>query len=426
MCGIVGIASREASFEPTLAVAMRDTLAHRGPDDAGLWSTPNGSVWLGQRRLSILDLSEAGHQPMSDIEGRCTVTFNGEIYNYRELRTTLEQIGHRFRTRTDTEVLLVAYRQWGDACLERFNGMFAFAIHDRDRKRLFLARDRAGEKPLFYWHGGGRFAFASELKALLAPSRLPAAMSRHRRFELLSGSWLRALGENCILAGIRKLEPAHSLAYDLETEHVDVRRYWRLPQSDRSTNVGETELIDELETRLLESVRLRLHADVPVGVLLSGGIDSSLVTAMAARSHPNVKTFTITFPGDAFDESQFAREVAEALGTQHSELAAQPANADLLPLLAAQYDEPIADSSMVPTYLVAKMIREHATVALGGDGGDELFGGYQHYGWVAQQAQMRRIVPSAIRRAMSFAGQTMIPPVHARPRWPLGGGGEYW
>jgi asparagine synthase (glutamine-hydrolysing) len=405
MCGILGVASR-AAFDPGLAEAMRDTLRHRGPDDAGLWSAPGGAVWLGQRRLSILDLTAAGHQPMTDAAGRLTVTYNGEIYNWCELKHELSQLGHRFRSGTDTEVLLESYRRWGEACVERFNGMFAFAIYDHDRRRLFLARDRAGEKPLFYWHEPGRFAFASELKALFAHPGCP------RRLDLDALNAYLALGyvpgTACIVAGVKKLAPGHLLAYDLATETLTERAYWHLPIPD-GRDAGDDALLDELAALLDDSVRLRLRADVPVGIMLSGGIDSSLVTAMAAR-HQTVKTFTIAFPGQGeYDESAHARAVAAALGTEHVELPALPATVDLLPMLAAQYDEPFADSSMVPTYLVSKLIREHATVALGGDGGDELFAGYPHYRWLERHAQLRRLVPSALRRGMARAAGSLLP-----------------
>jgi asparagine synthase (glutamine-hydrolysing) len=409
MCGIVGIASRAPLDEGGLIAEMRDRMTHRGPDDAGVWSSDDRCVWLAQRRLSILDLSAAGRQPMSDPSGRYWVTFNGEIYNYREIRSELERAGHRFRSGTDTEVLLSAYVEWGESCVERFNGMFAFGLYDSVRRRIVLARDRAGEKPLFYWHQGGHFAFASELKALLADERCPRRVDPVALNAYLAYGYVP--GGMCMLQGVSKLPPATLLTYDLVGETVSQRAYWTLP-APRATNATVDDLVDELEGLLADSVRLRLHADVTVGVMLSGGVDSSLVAAMAARATRKVKTFTISFPGDArHDEAKFARVVADHFGTEHVELPAEETTVGLLPQLAAQFDEPIADSSMVPTYLVSKLIQKHATVALGGDGGDELFAGYPHYNWVRRHHELRRVLPSPVRWAVGqFAARA----------WPVG------
>jgi asparagine synthase (glutamine-hydrolysing) len=409
MCGIVGITSAAGRIESDTVTRMRDTLRHRGPDDEGLWSAPDHSVVLGHRRLSIIDLSPGGHQPMSNGSGDCQIVFNGEIYNYREIRDELCRLGHRFHSASDTEVLLESYAEWGTGCLEHLNGMFAFALYDGATRRLFAARDRAGEKPFFYRHANGRFAFASELKALLADPDCP------RTLDVSALEFYLAFGyvpfDRCILSGLHKLPQGHALTYDLETDTLQTWAYWTLPEPTCEA-IGDTNLlVDELERLLLDSVRMRLIADVPVGVMLSGGIDSSLVTAMAARvSSRRVKTFTISFPGHGeYDEAPFARAVAAHFGTDHVELVAQPATVDLLPQLARQYDEPMADSSMVPTFLVAQLIRREATVALGGDGGDELFGGYPHYSWVQTQATARTLLPRVLRRALWKPAQHLIP-----------------
>lgn len=416
MCGICGVASKDSrpEIEETLVRAMADSMLHRGPDDAGSWASNDRRVALGHRRLSIIDLSPAGHQPMGDAKGDLWVTFNGEIYNFLELRMELEQLGHRFSSQSDTEVLLAAYRQWDLDAVRRLNGMFAFAVYDRSRERLVLARDRAGEKPLFYHHANGRFAFASELKALVKLPGFdlridPAALNSFLAFGYIPWS-------SCILRGVRKLPQGSMLVYDLRRDATDVHPYWTLPPPVNGHPASDDDLIAELETLLLDSVRLRLIADVPVGIMLSGGVDSSLVTAMAARvSSAPVRTFNISFPGyGTFDEAPFARLVAQHFGARHTELAAEAANVDLLPLLARQYDEPMADSSMVPTYLVSRLIRKEATVALGGDGGDELFGGYHHYEWVRRQDIVRRALPSALRQAVSAFGHRL--PVGMRGR----------
>lgn len=409
MCGIVGYASADRPLSGADLLRMRDTLRHRGPDDEGIWRSREGRVGLGHRRLAIIDLSPAGRQPMSDASGRLQIVFNGEIYNYRELRQELERSGRRFRTASDTEVILESYLEWGDACLTHLNGMFAFALYDASERRLLVARDRAGEKPLFYRVYDNTLAFASELKALLVDPSCPRTLDVEALDFYLAFGYVP--GQRCLLRGIRKLPQGHALAFDLSSGTARTWRYWELPRADGHVVETEDELVAEFERLLLDSVRLRLLADVPVGVMLSGGIDSSLVAAMAARaSSARVKTFTISFPGyGSFDEAPYARQVATHFDTDHVELAAEPATVDLLPELARQYDEPIADSSMVPTYLVSRLIRREATVALGGDGGDELFGGYWQHTWVQQHARMGTWIPGPARRLARAAVTRLVP-----------------
>ena len=409
MCGIVGLASQDHSVDRELLRAMAACLRHRGPDGEGDWRSPDGCVGLAHRRLAIIDLSPAGSQPMSDAAGQLCIIFNGEIYNYLELRRELEAKGHFFRTASDTEVILEAYRAWGTDCLSRLNGMFAFGLFDSQARRLFLARDRAGEKPLFYRHTPGRLVFASELKALMADPTFP------RRLDLESLDFYLAYGyvpgERCILQGVHKLGPAQALIYEPDSDHLAAWRYWDLPDPapERSTSLNEWR--EELDGLLEDAVRLRLIADVPVGILLSGGLDSSLVTAMAARASVKpVKTFTISFPGHgALDEGPYARLVAEHFGTDHLEMAAEPASVALLPELARQYDEPLADHALVPTYLVSRLIRPQAKVALGGDGGDELFGGYPHYSFLLRHQRWRRAIPGAVRTLVGRGAGRFLP-----------------
>ena len=410
MCGIVGTASQNIKVDEKLLSIMRDTMCHRGPDDAGLWFDPKGGVGLAHRRLSIIDLSQAGHQPMTDIKDQFCIVFNGEIYNYRRLRDKLISMGFHFQTNSDTEIILQAYQAWGENCLERLNGMFAFALYDKSKKRLFIARDRTGQKPLFYYQSNGRLVFASELKALMADPAFPRELDLEALNFYLAYGYIP--GNMCILKGIYKLPPGHMMTYDVETDRLVIRQYWRLP-TFKETNVTDiSELASRFQELLKDSVRLRLIADVPVGILLSGGIDSSLVTAMAVEvaSRP-VKTFTISFPGhDKYDERPYARLVASHFGTDHTELEMEPTSIDVLSDLANQYDEPIADSSMVPTYLISRLIRQHATVALGGDGGDELFGGYPHHCWVQHQNRLRYLTPHPLRPLMYKAAGKLIPP----------------
>lgn len=391
MCGVIGYLDAACPIAPELFERMRDTMLHRGPDGAGAWLAPDRRVALGHRRLAIVDLTPSGHQPMLSDDARYIITFNGEIYNHHQLRDELRACGAQFRGSSDTEVLLHAYRQWGPECLSRLAGMFAFAIYDTRQRRLFAARDRAGEKPFFYRHDGKRLLFASELKALLAHPDLPRRIAPDGLNHYLAYGYVPR--DKCILDGYAKLAAGHQLDFSLDSGELKISPYWQLPLYAPADGATPNELLDEFQKLLNESVAQQLMADVPVGILLSGGLDSSLVAATAMRvSSTPVKTFTISFPGHAaFDESGFARQVANWLGTRHTELAAEPDTIDILPQLAAQYDEPISDSSMLPTYLVSRLVRQHCTVALGGDGGDELFGGYKYYPWLVKLKLLRKL-----------------------------------
>ena len=386
-------------------------MSHRGPDDAGEWWSDDGCVGLGHRRLAIIDLSPAGHQPMQDVSGQLSIVFNGELYNFPDLRTELAGRGHCFRSRSDTEVILAAYREWGTDCLSRLNGMFAFAIYDGRTRQLFMARDRAGEKPLFYALANGILRFASELKGLLVESTLPRRIDREALDCYLAMGFVP--GGGCILRDIKKLPPAHALLFDLKGGQSRLWRYWELPKFDPGAadgQVDETALLDELEALLADAVRRQLIADVPVGVMLSGGVDSSLIVAMAVRAAPDVKTFTIRFPGySRYDETDHARLIARHFGTEHVELEATESSVDLLPLLARQFDEPLVDSSMIPTYLVSRLVRRHCTVALGGDGGDELFGGYEHHSRLLWMWQRLGHIPRCLRLPVAKVAEALLP-----------------
>lgn len=408
MCGIIGIASQTLIVDRSWLSAGRDAIAHRGPDDAGEWWSNDNRVGLGHRRLAIIDLSPAGHQPMCDALDELCIVFNGEIYNYHDLQRELLGKDHHFRSQSDTEVLLAAYREWGTECLSHLNGMFAFALYDKRRKRLFMARDRAGEKPLFYRIDHGELRFASELKGLLVDPKFS------RQIDVAALDCYLAMGfvpgGRCIVQGVNKLPPGHALTFNLDTLKTTRWCYWKLPEPDIQGQPNETALIDELEELLEDAVRLQLAADVPVGILLSGGVDSSLVTAMAVRAASQVKTFTIRFPGyGKYDETEHARLIARHFGTEHIELESAESTVDLLQMLARELDEPVADSSVIPTYLVSRMIREYCTVALGGDGGDELFGGYVHYNRLLWRQQKLGWVPHSLRRLVATAAGDLLP-----------------
>lgn len=411
MCGLVGIASVFTEHDRKWLSVSRDTLAHRGPDGKGEWWSSDGRVGLAHRRLSILDLSHLGQQPMHLVGRGLSVVFNGEIYNYSELRHQLKELGHGFYSNSDTEVLLVAYAQWGVECLARLNGMFAFALYDEPRQEIFLARDRAGEKPLFYQINNKKLFFASELKALLAHPQMPRLIDPEGLDCYLAMGFVP--GDRCILEGYQKLPPAHAMRFDLRKGESKVWRYWELPQFD-VVAVGsrneEDGLLDELEALLEDAVGRQMVADVPVGILLSGGLDSSLITAMAVRHSSKVRTFSIGFPGHGkLDETHHARLIAEYFGTKHTELIAEPTSADLLPALACQFDEPMVDSSMIPTWLVSRLVRQHCKVALGGDGGDELFGGYAHYSRLLWMQKRIALLPGSVRRGLASKAEQFLP-----------------
>jgi len=364
---------------------------------------------------------------MQDSSGTLCITFNGEIYNYGDLRRELESRGHYFRTASDTEVILEAYREWGVDFLSHLNGMFALGLYDHGAQRLLLARDRAGEKPLFYILSNGTLRFASELKALMAD---PTFI---RRIDLQALDCYLAFGyvpgNRCILQDVNKLPPAHVLIFDLNSGQAKVWRYWQLPEfrMTQYTNgeVDEAALLHELEFLLEDAVRRQLISDVPLGVLLSGGVDSSLITAMAVRAAPKVKTFTIRFPGYGnYDETEHARLIARHFATEHVELKAAESTVDLLPALARQFDEPMVDSSMIPTFLVSQLIRQHCTVALGGDGGDELFGGYGHYNRLLWLNEKLSWIPYPFRRGIAGMSTAALPLGFKGRNWIQGLGGE--
>lgn len=410
MCGIVGLLSREPATGLVSLAAGRDTISHRGPDDAGEWWSADRRVGLAHRRLSIIDLSHSAHQPMQAAGGDLTIVFNGEIYNFRDLRGELEGKGHLFRTTSDTEVILAAYLEWGLDCLSHFNGAFAFALFDARKQRLFMARDRAGEKPLFYSLVNGTIRFASELKALMADPAFSRKINEESLDCYLAMGY--APGDRCILRDVKKLPPAHAMVFHLGKGEFRTWCYWKIPDFAPigSAAASESELIPELESLLEDSVRHQMVADVPVGILLSGGVDSSLITAMAARATPKARTFTVRFPGyGSYDETEHARLIARHFGTEHTELDVSEISVDLLPRLAGQFDEPIVDSSMIPTFLVSQLIRSHCKVALGGDGGDELFGGYTHYSRLLKIQPWLKHIPAGPRALAARSAESWLP-----------------
>jgi len=409
MCGIAGLACVDGASRSEelrgVAAAMAGTLEHRGPDDVGVWASDAGNVALSHRRLSIIDLSKLGHNPMSWGRGNLWITFNGEIYNFPELRRELESAGCQFQSRTDTEVILAAYERWGVDCVQRFVGMFAIALWDVRRRRLWLVRDRLGKKPLYYARVDGRLLFASELKALLAYPSFPRRIDDEAvRLYLEYGYVPSPL---TIYEDARKLPPGHYLV--LEGGQVTVTRYWDPVRfAVEGSSIGAEEAERVLEERLSLAVRQRMIADVPLGAFLSGGVDSSVIVAlMREHTRAPVRTFTIRFENPEFNEADHAAAVARHLGTEHHEQTCTEAQMlAVVDQLPDMYDEPFADSSPVPTYLVSRIARERVTVALSGDGGDELFFGYPRYRHHASAAALLAL-PKPIRRGAAIAADRL-------------------
>ncbi len=424
MCGIAGAAWTAGSppFDISVLEQMTTVLAHRGPDDAGYYHSiyapglpgrclPCGTVpnvdqphapgaALGHRRLSIIDLA-GGHQPLANEDGTVWIAFNGEIYNYRELQQTLERQGHRFRTSSDTETIVHLYEEHGPACVRLLRGMFAFAIWDDRARQLFLARDRLGKKPLVYRLEAQRLLFASELKALLQVPGIPRELNPFAVNDYLTYQYVPH--PHSILKGFNKLAPAHWAVY--RDGSLRIERYWApayaKPPTAGGSEMSQSQGRKKLRESLTEAVRLRMRSDVPLGAFLSGGVDSTIIAGLMQQlSDRPVKTFSIGFPIKAFDERSFARLAAEHLKTEHHELVVDPSALQILPKLIWQYDEPFSDSSAIPMLYLSEMTRQHVTVALSGDGGDELFAGYDRYRAV-QMAQTFDLLPRFLQKVIA-------------------------
>ncbi len=428
MCGICG----EIDFNKGVTVEpirrMCEVLTYRGPDDQGMVFIKGNQylevkdssefipdenafeVALGHRRLSIIDLSIDAHQPMCNENGKIWIVFNGEIYNFQEIRNGLEKKGHRFKSRSDTEVILHAYEESGVECLNHLRGMFGFAIWDSNLQRLFIARDRLGKKPLVYFCHNGHFAFASEIKALLQVPEIERKVSANAIHHYLTYQYVPS--PDTIFEGIKKLRPAHYLLYD-RNGNIRIERYWELKfNPNHQTYTDAQELRDRIQTELEESVKLRLISDVPLGAFLSGGVDSSLIVGIMAKfSEKPVKTFSIGFEEKDFDELSYARLVSNHFATEHHEFVVKPDAIEILPKLVWHYNEPFADSSTIPTYYVAKMTKDYVKVVLTGDAGDENFAGYHRYlrsKWVALFSK----IPERMRRDILPPFLRMVAGVH--------------
>jgi len=418
VCGLAGIVdSRGRPVDLELLKSMASKMVHRGPNDEGFYRNsralgePQGEVSAGFafRRLSIIDL-EGGHQPMANEDNTCFLILNGEIYNFRQLRAELESLGHRFSTRSDAETVLHAYESFGErGMLERLRGMFAFAIWDEKRQALILARDRVGKKPLVYCEREGRLAFASELASLVEDRRIDREIDWVGVYHYLT--YMCVPAPLTAFKGVRKLPPAHYLVY--RAGKIDIERYWKLSYSPK-VRLSHEEACEAIREKLLEAVRLRLVSDVPLGAFLSGGIDSSaVVAAMSKVSNSTVKTFSIGFTDKKFNELPFAKIIARKYGTEHREFIVEPKALEVLPMLVERYGEPYADSSAIPTYYLAKMTKEHVTVALNGDGGDESFTGYRRH-YANRLADIFHSLPHPARLALRSCLKTLSPRAYER------------
>jgi len=417
MCGIAGVFDTRSRGEigSTLIERMNEVQWHRGPDDGGVHVEPG--IGLGHRRLAIIDLSPAGHQPLFNEAGTVGVVYNGEIYNFLELREELAALGYRFRSRCDTEVIVHAWSAWGPRCVDRFRGMFAFALWDRDAQTLFLARDRLGIKPLHYaLLPDGQLVFASELKAVMVHPGVSREVDTQAVEDYFAFGYVP--DPRSIFRAVRKLAPGHRLTVVRGRPVPEPEAYWRLDFDGAFHAGGEDELGEELIRRLREAVEIRRIADVPLGAFLSGGVDSSAVVAMMADAgREPVLTSSISFGDPAYDEARYARQVAERYGTDHSVREVSPDDFGLVDRLAEIYDEPFADSSAMPTYRVCELARARVTVALSGDGGDEAFAGYRRYRWHAREEAVRRLLPAALRQPVFGTLGTLYPKLNRAPRY---------
>lgn len=422
MCGFVGVFNSMA-LTPSEELWISEALSlikYRGPDDVGHWTGMNQQVILGHQRLAVIDLTNGGHQPMHSQDLKLHLVFNGEIYNYMELREELESKGFEFSSESDTEVLLNTYLAWGEKCVNHLNGQFSFAIFDENREQLFLARDRAGEKPMYFAQlANSSIIFGSELKTLVHHPEISSEIDIENLREFLTRGQSR--GDQSILKGVQKLLPAHTAVFNLRNNQVLISRYWTPQYIEAPSQKSDIKYLSaKLEVLLTQAVERQFVSDVPVGVLLSGGLDSSIITAIAQKTRGSIQTFTAVFSeAQELNEAVHAKRIADYFNTVHHEIEILKPSLDVLEFLGSNFDEPIFDPSVIPTYLLSKEIKKFCTVALGGDGADELFGGYKHYSRALQTLKVHKTLPRGLRKMLSISGSRLIPlgkPGHARFR----------
>jgi len=413
MCGIFGISLVDTLVSKKLFAESLDLIYHRVPDMTGIRHDESQNIAFGHKRLSIIDLSDLGSQPMSTPNSSYQIIFNGEIYNFKEIRNDLEKLNYSFISQTDTEVLLNSYAEWGPDCVKRFKGMFAFAIFDQKKKTIFLCRDRAGEKPLYYSIHDGNLFFCSEIKPILNFEKKLNIIDSEAFSYLFDHGFTQR--DKSIFKNIYKLKAGHSLTFNIQDRGYEIHNYWSLPNKINEccvnkSQVSESDLVPALENHIEQAVKSQLDADVPIGIMLSGGLDSSLITAFASRFKEKINTFTVSFSGHGvFDETSHAKLIANAFNTNHHELEARAINPEIIEDLTYYYDDPMFDSSMIPTYLVSAAISKNFKVALSGDGGDELFGGYNHYSKLARLKKFSTFMPYFFRQSLNNLSQNVLP-----------------
>jgi asparagine synthase (glutamine-hydrolysing) len=407
MCGILGKISLSDKVQADIMQSGLDLMVHRGPDAKGEWISPDGNIWMGHRRLSIIDLSALGSQPMVSFDQHLVVLFNGEIYNFIEIRDELKSKGYHFKSDSDTEVLLNAWHCWGEDVFQRLDGMFAFALFDLNKNTIVLARDRVGEKPLYYSFTSRGLTFASELKSVLHCDNSYRKFN-HKALDCLLGFGY-VPGDLCIIEGVKKLPPASFLTWKIGEAAPIAKPYWTPPNPSLDFKSDES-MLDKMDTILGAAVKSQMVADVPVGVMLSGGLDSSLITAYASENDKDIYTFTVGFEGyGGADERHFARQVAQWFGTRHKELNVDGANPEIMSTLAAQCCEPNTDPAIIPGYLIYKASSEYCKVVMGGDGGDEIFGGYDRYEqWLKMKNQISSY-PNRLKEIISYTSENYFP-----------------
>ncbi|MBL0192363.1 MAG: asparagine synthase (glutamine-hydrolyzing) [Saprospiraceae bacterium] len=407
MCGIIGTLTK-IRVDQELIFKQLLCIRHRGPDDSGIFSNKELTIALGSVRLAIQDLSPLGKMPMHDDSNLVHIVLNGEIYNFQLIRKELISLGYSFRSNSDTEVILKGYLVYGIKVLDKLSGMFALAILDERTNQCFLARDRSGEKPLYYWSTEKQFSFGSELKVFLENPAFPKKVNKNALSEYLQYGYISST--HSIMEGVQQLQPAHYLEINTQTLEYQTTRYWAIPSYSAQETLTEKDYVSELEHLLKQSISQQLIADVPVGIFLSGGVDSSLITAIAAEiSSQPINTFHISMTeNSALDEKKYANQVATIFSTNHIELNAKEVTFDDFISIISLIDEPLADSSFIPTYIVSKLAKKQVTVAIGGDGGDELFGGYSHYSQVLKTTNFSifSLIPYSILTALpNFRGK---------------------
>ena len=401
MCGIIGIISKNDTIDLAHLNSARDTFSYRGPDDQGSWLNENQTIYLGHRRLSIIDTSSSGHQPMQDRNSGCVIVFNGEIYNYLEIRADLEQKGIKFHTHSDTEVALQAYLFYGESCVEQFNGMFALAIWDPRNRRIFLLRDRLGIKPLYYYQRNDLFIFSSEVKGITSAIDEKPAVNNGLIDHYMSFGYIP--GAETLQTDVKRLLPGHSACYSVTQHTLAITSYWDLP-NQTETDRGEAYYLEAGRGLINSAIDLRLRSDVPLGIFLSGGIDSSAVVGLlASRTTEQLKTFSVAYDfGKAYDETAYARKVANKFNTDHHELFIKPDDfREFIPRYIELMDEPVTESAAISLYFLAEMTKQSVTVVLSGEGSDEVFGGYDLYRYMTAIDRYRRFATPGVAGLLS-------------------------